>query len=161
MPKKKEYNLRNEAVTATNWKRTLKEIYDFAPNNWGESNKISKYEDRHPLAKKLKIRGQELGNTISFLEDQKLIKTNISNPKDYAAQWIITEKGFNVVQEIQRERMNAFQQTSIIFLTFVLALTSFFEFIPKSQDSKLFIWYIVSLLVGMSLTTWVFRRSIK
>jgi len=152
---------KDKAITASNWKRVLKEIYDFAPNNWGESKKVSKYDDTHDLAKRLKISGQELGNTMSFLEDQKLIKTNVSNPKEYSAFWIITEKGFNIAREIQIEKMNAFQQTTIIFLTFILALTTFFEFIPKSQNSNLFIWYIVSLLIGISITAYIFKRSIK
>lgn len=152
----------DKAITAANWKKILKEIYDFAPNNWGESHNVSKYDNSHELAKKLKISGQELGNTISFLEDQKLIKTNVSNRKDYSAQWIITEKGFNVALDIKKEIYQSFQQSVLIFLTSVLAITAFFEFLSKSYNNKLFVWLYVLLLSIFSLGIYVFfRRSIK
>ncbi|MFW5847002.1 MAG: hypothetical protein ACOCUU_02460 [Nanoarchaeota archaeon] len=153
---------KDKAITASNWKKVLREIYNYAPNNWGESQKVSKYDSNHELVKKLKISGQELGNTISFLEEQKLIKTNISNPKKYSAFWIITEKGFNVSRELEKEISNAFQQATIIFFTFILALTTLFSFIAESQNNEnLFIWYVVSILMGISITTYIFKRSIK
>ena len=152
---------KDKAITASNWKKVLKEIYDFAPNKWGESNKVSKYDDAHDLAQRLKISGQELGHAISFLEDQKLIKTNISNPKEYSAYWLITEKGFNIAREIQTERRNAVQQLTIIFLTYILALTATFRFIPESQHNNLFIWYFVFFLIGISIIAYMFKRSIR
>lgn len=154
--------LSDKAITAANWKKVLKEIYGFAPNNWGESNKMNKYDNNHELAKKLKISGQELGNTISFLEEQKLIKTNISNKKEYNAQWIITEKGFNVALDIKKEIYQSFQQSVLIFLTSVLAITAFFNFLNQSYNNKIFVWLYVLLLSIFSLGIYVFfRRSIK
>ena len=61
--------------TGSNWKRILNEIYNHAPHSWCESSKCERNDDNHPIAKNLKITGQELMLGISFLETHNLIKT--------------------------------------------------------------------------------------
>lgn len=154
MKKCAEDKLFKEIATAKNWKRVLMEIYRFAPNQIGDSIKIHKYHDNHHLAKKLKITGQELGNTIAFLEDQKLINTLVSS---FSSSWSLTEKGFNVAIELEKElrdigekKMNHEIQLSLLFLTFILSsngiLNIFIQIFPNLKIFA-FLLYIMFMLL--------------
>lgn len=117
-------------IDSDNWKKILIDIYRFAPSNWGESIKMGKYDPRHPLAEKYNFKHSELGNIMVFLEDQGLIKTETSNYKEYSAQWILTEKGFDVALELEKQAREIREkkrfeklQLGIIILTAILMIT--------------------------------------
>lgn len=149
-------------TSAINWKRVLREIYDYAPSEWGESNKLDKYSNNHALAKKLKISGQELGNTISFLENQKVIETQITCKNSYTASWVLTEKGFNIARENQNFKLGAVLQTIIIYLTTILVITGMFDLFSKLKivsDMAIFVTYVfVGLVVAILSYILIFRR---
>lgn len=151
-----------------NWKRILLEIYRFAPSMWGESNKMSKYDDRHDLAKKLNLKGHELGDSIVFLEEQELIKTNVSNLINYSAEWILTEKGFNVSlelekqeREIRKEKRSEKLQLFTLYLTVILVSTSMINFakdIFPSMNQVLFWGYLILMGILVFSIPFKFRK---
>ena len=48
-----------------------------------------------------------------------------------------------IAREIQKEIYQSAQQTSIIFLTAVIAITSFFDFLNKAYYNKIYIWFFI------------------
>ena len=94
--------------TGSNWKKVLLEIYSHSPHNYGEAHKVRFCDDTHPLAKKLKITGNELGLAISFLKDNKLIKSNNEitplNAEQINPNWsnmiFLTNKGFEIASKL-------------------------------------------------------------
>ncbi len=136
-----------------NWKKILLEIYRFAPGSWGDSISMNRYDDRHPLAKKLDLRGHELGDSIVFLEEQKLITPNVSSKVNHVIQWFLTEKGFNVALELEKqlreikvENRNEKLQLFTLYLTIILVSTSMVNFakdIFPSMKEILFWGYLI------------------
>ena len=133
------------------WRRVLLEIYKDNWVNYGYKD----LESNHPLSKKLKISGVSLAKSVSFLLEHKLIY--ISNNMIY-----LEKEGFELAREIKKEIYQSVQQTSIIFLTTVLAVTAFFDFLNKAYSNSLFVWFYVLAISLLSLGSYIiFRRSIK
>ena len=96
-----------------------------------------------------------LAKSVSFLLEHKLIY--ISNNMIY-----LEKEGFELAREIKKEIYQSVQQTSIIFLTTVLAVTAFFDFLNKAYSNSLFVWFYVLAISLLSLGSYIiFRRSIK
>ena len=120
---------------SNNWKKVLLEIYRFAPSMWGESRKMGKYDPRHELAKRCGFENCELGNIIVFLEERKLVEMT-SFDKDETHNWILTDKGFDVSLELEKQlreiegklRFENLQRW-LIGLTAVLAISSLLNLI--------------------------------
>jgi len=125
--------------TGSNWKKVLLEICIYSPHNYGESHKVRFYDGAHPLAKKLKISGYELGLAISFLRDHGLIKDRSQlNPLDeepinpYWSNMVsLTEKGFNVALEVDKQLRDIAEKKRferlhlwLVILTGLLVLSS-------------------------------------
>jgi len=130
--------MKNHFLVAHQWKRILLEIYKHSPNAYLENHNSNFWDDKHALAKRLNILGSELGISIEFLRENKLIEdTNPLEPmNEYAINpdWsnliYLTEKGFNVVfeldkqfREIKEKKRFERLQRWIIILTAVLAFT--------------------------------------
>lgn len=151
----------------SNWKKILNEIYNHSPNSWCESNKCSRNNDNHPIAKKLKINGQELMLGISFLENHKLIKTEVHNSKEFWASWELTGKGFNIALENQKQKNSERLQEIIAIGTVLVASITFFNFLklPTVLDLKQkilvygFLGFILVLVITMVGIIWpIIRR---
>lgn len=146
----------------SNWKKILNEIYNHSPNSWCESNKCGRNDDNHPIAKKLKISGQELMLGISFLEDHKLIENVRGNRKDYWAFWKLTEKGFNVVLENQKQDSSERLQEIIAIGTVVLVLITLSNHIQFTNDAGIikeigviiFAFFILVCVITMIGVVW-------
>lgn len=116
MEKKQTKNLDKWKFSNQNWKRVLAEISNYAPNRYGRG-KLQSYQDDHPLAKRLKIKGYELGLIMAFLEDQGLIEYD---KPDY--NWInLTSKGFDVA--LQNQSAGRTVRISRITVFFSAAIT--------------------------------------
>lgn len=133
------------------WRKVLLEIYKDNWNIYGYKD----FEGNHPLRKKLKLSGRSLSKSISFLIEHKLIR--VDNNFIYLEQ-----KGFDVAREIRKEIYHFSQQTSIIFLTSVLAITAFFEFLNKTYSNKIYIYLYFFAISLFALGTYIlFRRAVK
>ncbi|VVB79526.1 Uncharacterised protein [uncultured archaeon] len=113
------------------WKKVLLEIYRHAPGKYCSSGKMSYWDDQHDLAKRLRIKGHELGESISFLEDNKLTRLNIQSYKEYS-DWVdLTEKGFNIALELEKQSREVREkkrvdllQLWLVILTAILAISA-------------------------------------
>lgn len=130
--------------TSSKWKRILTEIYRHSPNGYIETHDSKFMSDKHPLAIKLKIKGLELGYSIGFLRENKLIKdTDTLEPlnefsinPDWFNRIYLTEKGFNLAFEIEKQwreikekkRFEELQRWMVI-LTAILVLSNIINII--------------------------------
>jgi len=143
------------------WRKVLNEIIDFAPNSWGESHKCMKDNDNHKLAQELGITGRQLMLSIIFLEEQGLIKTQITCQEPYSANWILTTKGFDVAMANKKEKLSATLSLSIIYLTSMLWLTAFFTLVNELEivgKYSLFGGYVV---VGILFVLFCYFKIFK
>lgn len=149
---KKPINIDDKDIpTGSYWKNILLEIYNYAPHNYGESNKKSINEDDHILAKKLKISGYELMLGLSFLQDQNLIKRSTTVGETYSSQFYITKDGFNVALELEKNKNAQTIQYGMFVLTAVLALSSIFSFLKEiypEQSKMLLVYYLILLTIA-------------
>jgi predicted transcriptional regulator len=141
----------------TIWKRALLEIYFHAPNSWTEDSNCNRNTGNSPLQKRLEIlNNQQFAEGISFLEEQKLIYTKREPKYSY---WVLTEKGFNValelqkqVREIKGEKRNEKSQLFTIFLTLILACTSMLNFaMSVYPESKYLSFWSFFILIFISI----------
>ena len=130
--------MKNPFPSANNWKRILLDIYGHCPNVYFENHRVNFWDDKHFLAKKLNLKGSEVGISIEFLKKNGLIEDkNHFTPlkvKPLAPEWqnniSLTEKGFNVALELDKQAREIREkkrfeklQWAIIILTAVLAVT--------------------------------------
>ena len=140
--------------TGSNWKDVLLEIYRHSPHNYGESHKIGFYENKHPIAKKLRISGYELGLAISFLRENKLIEDNNKltplNFPQINANWsnmvFLTDKGFDVATKLENELSNQKTQNVLIMLTIIIAWTGLVNLIKDFIPLYLILWSYITLI---------------
>ena len=137
--------------TGSNWKKILLEIYRNSPHMWGYSKKMQHNDDRHPLAKKLKITGYELMLGLSFLEGHKLIKTSVLSKEAFSAQWILMQKGFDVALDLEKLKSNLLMNASILYFTMIIAITgafALFSSLGLIKPLDLFIYYILAIAIA-------------
>lgn len=146
----------------SNWNGILNEIYNHSPNSWCESSQCGRNDGNHPIAKKLKITGQKLKLGISFLENHKLIKTQVHNSKEFWASWELTDKGFNIALENQKQKNSERLQEIIAIGTVLVASITFFNFLklPTVLDWEQkvlvygFLGFILVLVITMVGIIW-------
>ncbi|MDO8635453.1 MAG: hypothetical protein Q7R34_04295 [Dehalococcoidia bacterium] len=127
--------------TNQNWKRVLNAIYSYAPNGYGRG-KPQSYTDDHPLAKRLKVKGYELGLIMAFLDDRGLIEYD-----NQEHNWInLTTKGFDVaLQNQSAEKVEKFNKATL-FLSLAIAIFAVTELLTGISDlyQK---WFISGVIV--------------
>jgi hypothetical protein len=105
MQKLKSKTDHEERFSNSNWKRVLAEIWDYAPNRYGRGK--GAFPDDHPLAKKLKLKSQELRLIVEFLEEQGLVEFDKQEQN-----WLnLTPRGFDVAlrnEEIRKGFAHSF-----------------------------------------------------
>ncbi len=112
------------------WKQILEELYRHAPNSYGESLSMGFKDDNHPLAKKLKISGQQLMLGVSFLSEHKLIERVLQGKKkDYSALLKLTPEGFKVALQNETNKENVAFQHIVAVATTLGALVAFVSFL--------------------------------
>ncbi len=134
----------------TPWKKVLKEIYNYSPNLYGEGKEMQLSNNKHLLAKKLKIsdKDNEISRAIEFLTDQNFIKRNLGDQSSLG-YFEITEKGVETAQGIEKYEGNMFQGSAIVLFTFVLAISSIYTIFYQFQEKGTFFFgiYIGIILV--------------
>ncbi len=154
--------MRKVPLIKTAWKRALLEIYFHAPKSWTEDSNCNRNTGNSPLQKKLGIlNNQQFAECIIFLEEQKLIETKREKKYQY---WALTEKGFNValelqkqIREIKEEKMGEDIKLSTVLLTFILALTGMTnlakEIYPNHSNAYFWLYCgcIVFFIMGLFL----------
>lgn len=111
------------------WKKMLDEISNYAPNKYGRGK--SNYSNDHPLAKHLKISGQDVALSMMFLEDQGLIEYDKSENN-----WIIlTPKGFEVALQNQNAKKANRNFMASLFLSFVIAIMAIVNVLIGIDDT--------------------------
>lgn len=155
---------------AKNWKRVLLYLYRHCPNVYFESSQISFWSDNHILAQDLKMRGTDVGICIEFLRKNGLMKDDVPpvNTKEYQNNISLTEKGFNVAFELEKQerestekRENEKKQFFTLFLTLILASTSMLNFaITVYPEYKKVYFLVYSILILVSvIRIWIeFRK---
>ena len=116
--------------TNKNWRTVLREVVDYAPNNYGRGK--TGYGDDHPLARasNLNISGYELTMIMSFLEEQGLIVYDQSQHN-----WIhVTSKGFDVALQNQSADKANKRDRATLILSLVLALAVVFAFLVGIEN---------------------------
>lgn len=135
------------------WKAVLNEVYRLSPHGYGIGKEG--LTDTHPLAKKLKVSGQEIMLSLSFLESNGLIKYGDHN-------WIeLTDKGFGVALENEKSGNNARLQAMAIFVSLILAATAIFSFVNSThliEPLILLVAYQVTLVVMYLYAFRIFSR---
>lgn len=160
---------KNKTLTGMHWQRILEAIYDFAPNNWGQSKKMGMDDNRHPLAQKLQISGKQLMLGIIFLRDQGLINPTSPQGPNNSIEWNITPLGLKTVLEARRARANILSSYSLIFLTAVIFATAAFAFVRDLDFIKqnvnsfnlLLLYLVVLLIVNLGHYLLMFRPIIR
>lgn len=146
------------------WKKVLHEIYLIAPNKYVEDEKFNRNTVTHALAKRLKLTSQEFSESISFLEEQKLIQiTRFVTANSYQT-WEITEKGFNVALENEKADSTEKLQITAGLAATLIAMMSLFNFVytnltgpalDAGQKALLFSIIIVIIASGIGLVIMV------
>lgn len=139
--------------SGSNWKKILYEIYKKAPHMYGHGMGTSFFDDSHPLAIKLKIKGQELGLGISFLKDNGLIedqgdKIPLAVGGTWSSKLILTKKGFDVILDIEKHKDNTTIQFGLFLFSGMFLLTTLLQILLPLADEK--VKYV--LLVGYLMT---------
>lgn len=136
------------------WRLVLEEVYRDNWHVYGYKN----LNNDHPLAKKLKISGKSIQKSLSFLEENQLIK-NVENLV------YLTPKGFNVARANQNLKINAILQVEMIYFTVILAATTMFQFFGSLKiwsNTVLLLNYIVSIcLIVVVSYFWIFKKFIR
>lgn len=147
----------NKIPSGTSWKRILLEIYEYAPHSYGDTTGCPLSDNEHPLVKKLKITGYEAMLGVSFLKDNGLIRQeSVMTPGGLVSKYYLTEKGFNVALELEKQKSDFDIKFIVMFFTVVLGVTTMlsymFEFIEYSNKVKGVLYCLVlisfALLVG-------------
>ena len=154
--------MKNPFPNSSKWKVVLLDVYRHCPNFYFEDHKISFWSDEHFIAKKLKMTGADVGMAIEFLKRNKLVEDK--NPKtqdpNYQNNISLTEKGFNVAFELDKQlreeketKRHGEIQISLIFLTFVLAITGSASFAIDiyPQYKVYYFWFYALFFIGLSL----------
>ena len=127
----------------SSWKRVLHALYVNASDGSFFMRGDPKYvpqgfwDNKHALAKHLRISGQDLGISLSFLDEQKLIKNYLGNETKHIE---LTPEGFKLAIEHEKNQTEKFHSRTNIALTVVLvaATVGIFwigweSYIPKLQ----------------------------
>lgn len=156
----------------SNWKKVLLEIYSHSPHQYSESNKVRFDDDRHILARNLKISGYELMLAISFLRENKLIKDSPNQPLDqFNPSWTnplyLTEKGFEVASKLEEQENSQRTQNVIIIFAAITAFTGFISLIKEiiKIDGKKIFWIYCTLVLILlfsfyfkSVSLWIQKK---
>lgn len=132
----------------SSWKNILLAIYNYAPTwyEWGNIFETT-HNLKHPIANKLKITDKELSYGIAFLQQNKLIRCEqINNAKAFI---VLEEKGFNVALEIEKHIDSQKANNTIITLTTILAIISFYEITYKVLNNFNANSFILLLILGI------------
>ena len=132
------------------WKKILNEIYLIAPNKYTEDNKFNRNTENHPIAKKFNLKSQDFSEGVSFLEEQGLIETK--RHPNYR-WWVLTEKGFNVVLENEKNRKQEKINLALTNATVVLALVGFIQtilyFKQFSKEVNDWVSWLILVIIGV------------
>jgi len=158
-----------EKEEKSHWQNVLLALYTDATRRKICEKRDEVSWDEHPLTKKLKISGEELSRSISFLKEQGFIKqVNLEHVKEAPTWFKIEEKGVNVAIEIKRHRYSGRTQLTMAYLTTILAVTVIFQLFhelevtwprgePFFTDNILFVAFIIIAYVVF----FEFRRLFK
>ena len=136
-----EETLEEFKFTNQNWIKVLDETWKYAPNRYGRGNRG--YEDSHPLAKSLKIKGYELMLIMSFLEEQQLIEYDQQH-----RNWIeITSKGFDVALQNRNAERNGRINKGSLFLALSIAILAVVSLLLGIDD------WLQRLLISILIST--------
>ncbi|MCK4429491.1 MAG: hypothetical protein KAU95_03885 [Candidatus Aenigmarchaeota archaeon] len=132
------------------WRLVLNEIYK---DKWIIYS-VKEVDEKHPLAKELKISGRSLQKTLSFLEGTDLIKIKEDN------FIYLTQKGFNVARENEHMVLSETLQFLIVYFTTIIALTTmcnFFQALKLISPQTLLMVYAVSICL-VFLLIYIFHK---
>lgn len=132
--------------SGTNWKRVLHKFYNHAPNH---------FDNMKQVADELKISINEVGSATDFLKIQKLIKVEGTEQKYY----VITEKGFNVALQNEKEVNDMKIQFAFMSFSAIVAVATLADFFIKIRDYTPYnYFYIVFFIVFLLILNWISGR---
>ncbi|MBI4167790.1 MAG: hypothetical protein HY515_02435 [Candidatus Aenigmarchaeota archaeon] len=124
------------------WQRVLYRLFINASNaSYFSQGKIGFYDDKHPIAEELGIKGQELGSILHFLSEQKLIEGYL----DGQPHIIITAEGFDVASEIGKAHENMLLQGALFVFAAISALTSIWTNMKSPNPT----WTDYGMVIGI------------
>jgi hypothetical protein len=127
------------------WKEILLIIYKFSPNQYGWGNKG--FTKDHNLVKKSKIDPKNVMLSISFLEENNLIYSPNKNTNLFS----ITEKGFNVAFELEKQLLSASINLTMIIFTALLVFSALVNLVLSFRNDLLVLTVVGIIVVLISL----------
>jgi len=125
----------------SSWEKILLELYHSPLTNLRVHNKSLVHNKEH-LTKKLNIQDYQLSQAIDFLLMNKLIEKtkskDIQNSNSYIMV-ILTEKGFNVALDIEKQNTNNITSSVTLIFSAILALTAITQvYLAYLKDPSIF-----------------------
>lgn len=148
-----------EKEEKSQWQNVLLALYTDATRRKICEKRDDVSWDEHPLTKKLKISGEELSRSISFLEEQGFIKqVNLKHVKEAPTWFKIEEKGVNAAIEIRRHGDLVKTQLLMAYFTTILTFTIILQLFhalnvtwlggkPFFTDNNLFVSFIIIIFM--------------
>lgn len=160
-----------EKEEKSQWQNVLLALYTDATRRRLCEKRDEVSWDEHPLTKKLKIGGEELSRSISFLEEQGFIKQmNLEHVKEAPTWFKIEEKGVNAAIEIKRHRDSVRTQLIMAYFTTILTFTVIFQLLhalnvtwlgePFFTDNVLFLSFIIVIVMVIFLYKILFTHFV-
>jgi len=87
-----------------NWKILLLELYYHVPDKYVDLKNMTIWDSNHDLVHALPMDGLEVGAAMRALIDYKLVDFDVKKTKPYRAEYTLTEKGFNVAYELDKNQ---------------------------------------------------------
>jgi len=142
------------------WKKTLLEVYGFAPRMYG----IGTTMGNPILEKELRMTKDELHEHISFLEAQGLVEKFKIKNVDQGKLMLplkLTTKGFNVSIDLEKHKDSSRLQLSLLIFTAMIVATGAVELVHKIGDVNPLIMLITYALIVTILGLLGFIFTIK
>lgn len=127
------------------WKDVLHQLYLKAPIEIS-AGKIG-WSDNHPIAKKLKISGQELSLAVDFLKRNALVDTYLPDENTL----FLSKKGFELALQNEQNWKTERTQILLLTLTYILALASMFTFLSSLDLIYNSYFYQNMLAIGFTI----------
>ncbi len=146
---KKQKSIDEWEYSNRNWIKVLDEIWKSAPHRYAAGK--TGYDENHPLAKRLKIKAQDLESIMIFLDEQGLIKYEYMGIN-------LTEKGFDVAFQNQSAEKTSKINKASLFFSAAIVIFAFANLILGMEVDVYTKWGIIAaILVGIFL----FMREIR
>ena len=147
------------------WRKVLNEILDYAPNVYDDEKRwngarIALTDYSHPLAEKINISTDDLHDSLDFMEKMGLIEIADSTiPPLHPIE--LTKKGFEVAENYKKTKLSVGLNLSIIFLTAMIWLSSFFGLVNELEIVEQIMIFWGYIIAGVGFIVLVYLTVLR